>query len=379
MDFKGGEMNSRKVVLTWIICAVMFCVMCVALVYRIDPYFHYHYPLIDKYYYEIDDERTLNDGIIKNFDYDAIITGTSMTGNFKTSEADQIFGCTSIKAPSSGATYCEINGYVQSAIAHKDIALVIRGLDMTKYWTSANLMRWDAGTYPEYLYDDKLYNDVNYWFNKDVLLEKIVPMIVAKNKKDFMPGITPFDDHSAWGKGASYGKDGIISEKIEEVVPGEVYGISEEEWADVKANIEQNVIRVARDNPDIEFYYFTTPYSLWWWREQLTIGWVDRYLEAEKYLIEQCLNYDNIKLFSFNTRSDITGDLNNYMDYMHYAPWVNSWMLRCMKEGKYQLTKDNYEQYLSDEAKLYYNYDYLSFIEQIDYEDDNIAVERFVD
>ena len=56
----------------------------------VDPYFHYHKPLAGLEY-AIYDERYQNDGIVKHFDYDAILTGTSMTENFKTSEFDALF------------------------------------------------------------------------------------------------------------------------------------------------------------------------------------------------------------------------------------------------------------------------------------------------
>ena len=56
-----------------------------------DPYFHYH-GKISGLKYRIYNERYINPGILKHFEYDAIITGTSMNQNFKTSTMDQIFG-----------------------------------------------------------------------------------------------------------------------------------------------------------------------------------------------------------------------------------------------------------------------------------------------
>ena len=58
----------------------------------IDPYFHYHAPNTEAYFYRLNNERSQNDGITKRFDYEGMITGTSMTANFKTSEADELFG-----------------------------------------------------------------------------------------------------------------------------------------------------------------------------------------------------------------------------------------------------------------------------------------------
>lgn len=72
----------------------------------IDPFCHYHAPL-SGYDYSIVAETVgsmyLNDGIIRHFDFDGVITGTSMTENFKPSEADELFGGKFIKVPLAGS------------------------------------------------------------------------------------------------------------------------------------------------------------------------------------------------------------------------------------------------------------------------------------
>ena len=73
----------------------------------VDPYFHYHGPL-SFLSYKLYDERYTNDGISRHFDFDALITGTSMAQNFKPSEMDALFGTNSVKEAFSGAGYQEI-------------------------------------------------------------------------------------------------------------------------------------------------------------------------------------------------------------------------------------------------------------------------------
>ena len=132
-------------------------------VYRVDPYFHYHKPDIDKYFYILNNERSQNDGISKHFDYDALITGTSMTQNFKVSEVNEIFEVNAVKVSYSGGTYKEINDNLVRALGDNDeLKLVIRGLDMGHFFDEASRMREDLGRYPTYLYDSNPFNDVNY-------------------------------------------------------------------------------------------------------------------------------------------------------------------------------------------------------------------------
>ena len=70
----------------------------------VDPYFHYHAPL-EFLEYPLDNQRYQNDGIVKHFEYDAIITGTSMTENFHTSDLNRLFDVNSVKIPFSGGSY----------------------------------------------------------------------------------------------------------------------------------------------------------------------------------------------------------------------------------------------------------------------------------
>ena len=84
----------------------------------------------------------------------------------------------------------------------------------------------------------------------------------------------------------------------------------------------------------------------------------------EQTAIEEILKHPNIKLFSFTDHFGLIGNLNNYKDTAHYGEWVNSWMLEWMHEGKHQLTKDNYQDYLDTIRSYYQSYDYESLEEQ---------------
>lgn len=74
----------------------------------VDPYFHYHKPF-SFLSYRLYEERYTNDGISRHFDFDAMITGTSMAQNFKPSEMDELFGTNAVKETFSGAGYQELS------------------------------------------------------------------------------------------------------------------------------------------------------------------------------------------------------------------------------------------------------------------------------
>lgn len=373
-------MKAKIWVLGYLILVVGTLVFVGIQVIKIDPFFHYHAPYINSYYYELDNQGSQNDGIVKHFEYDALITGTSMTENFKTSELDKIFGTTSIKVAYAGASFKTVNDNLEIALANnKDISTVVRGLDIQLFFTSSDYVKIDPNfKTPTYLYDNNIFNDVNYIFNRDIVFRRVYPMSIDRKAYDFIPGITSFDDYSDWMEYFTFGINSIDSSNdLENHEIGEPVHLSDADREMITDNIYQNVVSLAEAYPDVTFYYFITPYSALWWQPYASNGSVYEIVEAENCVIEQILQTDNIKLYSFNNKTDITTDINNYRDQIHYASWVNSLILQWMHDGEGLLTIDNYENYLNDELSFYSTYDYSQLKNQEDYENDYYAEALF--
>ena len=340
----------------------------------IDPYFHFHAPKTESYFYVLNNERSQNDGITKRFDYEGIITGTSMTANFKTSEAEDLFGVKFIKLPYQGGSYREVNSNLIVATARNPkLKYIIRGLDMNKFFEDKDAMRFDMGTYPTYLYDDNWLNDVRYLFNRDVFFSRIYPMTKERNNPDFQAGMTTFDAYSNLMKGRRFGHKVLFPNGLPSTTPEKPVELSQQDIDTIVANVRQNLTSLAEKYPNIEFYYFFAPYSIAWWKTTQVEGKLDRQIDAEKIVIEEILKYKNIKLFAFNSLYNITTDLNHYRDSKHYGSWINSLMLYYMRDGKYQLTWDNYLQHLEKERQFYKTFDYTQLTKQTDYESDYYA------
>ena len=331
------------------------------MIIAVDPYFHYHAPL-SGLYYELNNERSQNDGIIRHFDYDAMIIGTSMAENFKTSEMDELFGTNSIKVPFAGGTYKELNDNIAKAIEYNpNLKMVVRPLDYAYLLDDADRVRNDLGTYPDYLYDNNPFNDVNYIFNKEILFSICFPML--KDAKAGKPaGITTFDDYANWMEDTKFGAKAVLGDRTEYKEPEQVQPFVDEVKEMVKTNIEQNVVELAKANPDVQFYYYLTPYSIAWWGSQMELGTAERFISAEEYAIELMLQCDNIHLFSFNNEYDLTCNLDNYSDECHHGDWINSQILGWLYAGTDQLTPANYKEYIAVERAYYLGYDYSSLL-----------------
>lgn len=344
----------------WIVCTLVLMaisfIMFASVIIYIDPFFHYHKPL-ENYDYPLNNERYQNDGITKNFEYESIITGTSMTENFKKSEADKIFGTDFIKVPFSGGHYKEINDNLERAFdAGKNIKYVIRCLDYSHLAENKDSFKEDV-EYPVYLYNDKWYDDVNYILNKTVLFEQTRGVIKHTNEGT---GATNFDDYANWNSFYTFGAETVLSTYTLREIESPEKQLSDEDKERCLANIRQNVTDLAGKHPGTTFYYFFPPYSICYWDVLKNEGQINWHIDIEQSAIEEILKYPNIKLYSFCNNFELVCNLENYKDQAHYGEWVNSLILKWMYNDDYLLTKENYKEYMETIRQFYNSYDYSS-------------------
>ena len=335
-----------------ILCAVLLLIA--VLTAWLDPFFHYHAPL-QGFYYALKNERAQNDGIVKQFDYDALITGSSITQNFKTSEMNELFDCHAVKTCFSGATYRELADLMDTALATHEIRYVVCcATDVSGTFIQDKDYLQEAFDYPTYLYNDNPFDDINYLLNRDVLSEYVLPML-ARRITGAPGGITDFDTYSAWsGQPYTYGDLPVyLTDAIDKEVKQEA--LTEEERVTVRENVEQNMIRIAREHPETVFCYFLPPFSYVYWGDAYARGTARKQIEAEAYATGLLLSCENIRLYSFAADADITFDASNYKDMTHYGEWINSLMLKAMAEddAAYRITRENADAYIANMRELY--------------------------
>ena len=121
-----AEQDAKRRTLQFLAASALILAVTAAVVICVDPFFHYHGPLAG-IAYRLDNSRYQNDGIVRNFSYDTLITGTSIVSNFRTSECDALFGGVSVKTPFHGGTFREVNDHLEAAIrANPGLRTVIR-------------------------------------------------------------------------------------------------------------------------------------------------------------------------------------------------------------------------------------------------------------
>lgn len=358
MQNKKEKLSQEEVAKGWFkrcgIFLLGIIVVVIALFYIFDPYFHYHAPF-SFVSYRLYDERYINDGISRHFDYDAMITGTSMAQNFKTTEMDDMFGVQSVKETFSGAGFQETSDNLRRALEkNKNLKTVVwsleyNGMIRDKDWTQYE-------DYPTYLYDDNPWNDVSYVFNKSVFYHGVLPNAA---KTLLRQPSTTMDEYSSWDK--ETGLEYIMQSYDRwEVKADMINGLTQEERDMVAGNIRENFTDMINEYPETTFYIFYTPYSICYWDFLNQEGMMQMQFDAEQIATELLLECPNVKLFNFNDQYDVITDTDNYRDKEHYSAEINTKILEWMASDIGLVTRDNYAERLEIEKEYYLNYDYES-------------------
>lgn len=331
---------------------VLFCLVGGSVII-IDPYFHYHKPLkFIKYFMDNNQQRYMNDGIVKNFNYDAIISGSSMTENFKTSQFNKLFDKNAIKVSFSGANYKEINDIIEVGLkSKKNIKCILRGLDYNSINSESDSMRYSS--YPTYLYDDNIFNDYKYIFSKGSFFQCLINIINSfSGDKEIN-----FDEYSSWRNKAK-GRNVVLrlNRRLEKKESKKE--LSKEDIERIEKNLEKNVLDLPKKYPDVKFIYFITPYSIVYWDSLNQSGNLEKQIKMEKYMIEKILKIPNIELYSFFNNYEVVCNLDNYTDAGHYYWKINDKILDWISKKEYLLTKDNYQEYINKNLEFYKNYNY---------------------
>lgn len=315
----------------------------------VDPFFHYHKPF-EKIPYTLNDQNYQNPGIVRHFDYDALITGTSMTENFKISNFAEVLGVNAIKVPYAGGRSMNMRIILEKALKNNpNLQTVYLGLDL--YMLKAQDTNETRNPLPEFLYNSNPFDDVRYLYNKDVFFNRVKPSLT--NALKGTPS-TSFDQYSSWYESYTFSQYTVI---------GSDWDMPRAERPDYSLddaikiaddNLKKNILPLIEAYPQVKFVIFYPPYSILYWYS----NYAEYEIGLQEHAVRTLMPYPNVEQYLFQNDHQIVTDLYNYKDYTHYGPDINTYMVHCFKDGTHRLTPDNVESELSKMKDLVKNFDY---------------------
>lgn len=320
----------KKWFFTCIIVIFILSAGVTGLVIYVDPFFHYHEPLAD-FPYLVDNQLSQNPGMARHMKYDSVILGSSMTVNFNTNWFEDLLSLDTIKLNYSGA-YPKDQANIMEIIFESghDVKAVFLGIDVMTYTGGVSETKYPI---PEYLYDDRLYNDIRYVLNKDVLLNYILRPMADPDKTDLATV------YQSWWTDEYYNKQWVMHnyvppQRVETQTPADAYLES------VEANLSANICPYIEQNPDTVFYIFFPPYSILYWNDTILENHLEATLAEYQYIADRMLAYENVRVFFFPNQEWIVTDLDHYADYSHYHRDINYYMTQCFADGSCEVVSE---------------------------------------
>ena len=315
----------------------------------LDPFYSYHMPLFG---WEAQnwDETYCNPGLMRHLEYDSALVGTSMTEQFRASEASQVMGGTYIKIKRSGGTSLDIARMIEALReANPEMKNIILGMDINILRKSSNEYRSEM---PEYIWDRNYLNDVSYWYNQDVLF-KFSYALYSNNKNGTIMSL----DDSFIIPPEKYGKEIALQEYSRPKEKDQ--SDKEAEWLEKgRANLD-NILSAIAGEPEIHYDVFIPPYSILYWDQRVRTNTLEAEYALQEDMLKRLFACPNVTVHYFMDCEEIITDLENYKDAGHYDSAVSSELLNYMKSGEKIVTEENYVQVLDA---------WFSYVQSHDYE-----------
>lgn len=324
---------------------ILLLVAVIGVVVILDPFYQYHKPLpglkavlTDKEYQCI--------GTLRNFDYDALIVGSSVCENYNNGWFDDAFSCTSTKAIRSYGATADLCYLLDAAHEEHDPKYVFYNIDPSSLSASTEPTYVSTGC-PMYLYDKNYLNDYPYLLNKDVLMKKIPYMLAFSFIGNYDEG-----DSYNWAQWKHFNVETAtgLYIRLSDISPMQPQTANETE---LNGNIALLTAKV-QEHPETTFKFFFSPYSMLWWDNAYRSGELEAVIYNEKQAIASLLSYDNVEIYYYQDDEPVITTLDNYMDMLHFSKDINYYIFDKLAKGEERLTIDNYEQRLDGMRELAY-------------------------
>ncbi|ERT67068.1 hypothetical protein HMPREF0202_02441, partial [Cetobacterium somerae ATCC BAA-474] len=286
------------------------------------------------------EQRLLNPGIAKNYNYKVAVIGTSTSENILKKDLERLFNKEAINLSISGSTNYEQRRLLEIILQAKKVNTIIYGLDVFSYNTELNESRVPL---QEFVYKDSKIAKIKYLYNFEILKNVLKGIIEEKN-------YNWLESYSYWGDNHTYLKDKVLNfnsdtpwgfqntNELSELKKGYSY-------KKMKENFDE-FYKLIEFNPQVEYKIYFPPYSSIWWYFVEKYNCLEDILKFKYYVINKLKNQKNVAVYDFQFKENITDNLDNYKDVIHYGPMINKEIIVTIKNTPNLLEENpdlNYE------------------------------------
>lgn len=296
--------------------------------YTIDPYQYYRKWSGSKPIFSTDG-RYQNPGLIRHYDYDTIIVGTSRSQNF-TPEMFAGSGWKPIKLTAAGSASYVQGKTMKLALETGKVKRIIVELSSTAYQFGPDHLR-QGKSFPEFLYEPTIETPFLYLLSYDIY-KKSRRIAKGRSRSSTLGELNVWQHRyqQDFGKNRYLDDVDLDCHPLDDVPSSWEGSYPAMDFA-LKDNLEAHVAAY----PEVEFLGFLPPYPISWFgkvsakERRVALGFRHRtYTLAERYA--------NFRLFDFTLMEQVVGDPARYKDFNHYDQATNRAMAHAFIEGRWE-------------------------------------------
>jgi hypothetical protein len=286
-------------------------------------------------------ERYQIPGLIRNYDYDTVIVGTSMAQNFYTDYVNRKLGAHVLKIAISGSSAHEQFLVLSLALRTGKVRRVIWGIDQWVFRGSPERVRDDLGAFPYYLYATNALGYFWYLFNGSNFLESV---LIITEPARFMTSHSPEvpNDWNTFDRYYRYSHVNAIrdyfnlknSEGLDDPVTLLAYDLDV-----MRRSFEKNTAALIRCYPDVVFDVYFPPYSILngkFYAVHFPFLF-DRLIDFQNIVMKELVGLPNVRLFDFSDVSWVTHDLDLYKDMGHFKASINEFIVDSIASDQHRV------------------------------------------
>lgn len=349
----------KQITKNWIIsffCGVLGVLMSLCVVaYIVDPFFQFRakdnsYMLSGQF---------VSAGLVKNYDYDTFIIGSSMTQNFDMDLFREKLDANPLHIGLGRITSNEELELLELAYARENV---------DRYYICADMYMFTEepteSKNPQYLLKNDFLSRCRYLLSYEVWA-RYIPIDIGFMILDHLGVSLPqkYQEAKSIDKLENFSLDYTFSEEIVlSNYAGGAYGVSKVDAENLYETMKEQIDRYVSclDFEKGEYTFFFPPYSALYWCDTQADGTFEAYMQAKKYFVQK-LTECGAMVYDFQS-ADVIVDLNNYKDITHYSPEINDWMVECFANQECIITVESCDEFQAElerrleEFRLKYSY-----------------------
>lgn len=294
-------------------CIITFIILAIIAVtnYIVDPFMQYR--VKDGKY--ILNPRFVNPGLLKNYDYDLLVMGSSMVQLLDMDLLRTKIPSKPLKIASGDMNTKELELLFSLASKEKTNTFIIN-LDIHKFFEQI-----EENRYSEYLYEDGWINDLKYLTSYEANKLTPVDLLLSKyidGENEISPKIyyrTHIDKIGDFRLDLNFARYNVKRDYCIRQKPDtkDIYHRMVHRFEEFVSNMR------LQEYTDKEFIFLLPPYSAVYWHAAKEDGYYAELIDFVDYVVNKLSPYDNIRVVCLYD-SDFIVEVKTYADMVHYSP-----------------------------------------------------------